>query len=441
MNRAIVLLALCAGHAAWAQGAPSTMSFVARLSDSGTPLSGPHDLVFSLFDAPTGGSMIWTENRLAVPVPSDGLLYLDLGSVTTLDATVLGGTKKYLEITVDGVVSVPRVPIESSPYAIRAGVSSNADLLQSHAATDFQLRINMSCAAGSAIRVIDSLGNVTCSNTAYTAGTGLVLTGSAFSVDTTVVQARVASCAPGSYINAVAQDGTVMCFPDLNTQYTAMAGGGLTLTGNAFAADLSILQHRIGTCPAGQAMTSVDAAGNPTCTNATYTAGNGLALSGSQFSIDPTKTQARVTGTCAVGAAITAIAADGTVTCGTAAKAARIDTSEATGSTTYADLATAGPSAAIVVPASGSVMVTVTALITLGGATSGAMGFSAGGGTVLDSQSLTSAQSGQQSSATYLVTGLAAGSMTFTAKYKRVGGVGGANATFANRNIVVTPLP
>lgn len=413
---ALVLLALCAGQAAWGQGAPSTMSFVARLSDSGTPLSGPHDLVFSLFDTPTGGSVIWTENRLAVPVPSDGVLFLDLGSVTTLDATILGGTRKYLEITIDGVVSTPRVAIESAPYAIRAGVASNADLLQSHPASDFQARINMSCAPGSAIREIESTGDVMCAPTTYTAGAGLVLSGQQFSIDSTLVQSRIGACPAGAYINAVAFDGTPTCAVDQNSSYAA--GTGLTLSGTTFAADQTVLQHRVGGCPTGTSLQAVDGAGNPTCVS----------------------TQPRVTGTCAIGAAITAIAADGTVTCGTPAKAARIATSQATGSTTYADLGTAGPSVTATVPASGNVLVTVTALITLNGSTSGAMGFTAGGTAATDTQALI-ATSGLQSSATYLVTGLTAGNQTFTAKYKRVGGGGGSTATFANRHIVVTPLP
>jgi hypothetical protein len=68
------------------------------------------------------------------------------------------------------------------------------------------------------------------------------------------------------------------------------------------------------------------------------------------------------------------------------------------------------------------------------------MGFTAGGVGATDTFALI-ATSGHQSSATYLVTGLTPGTQTFTAKYKRVGGGGGSTATFASRNIVVTPLP
>ena len=42
-----------------------------------------------------------------------------------------------------------------------------------------------------------------------------------------------------------------------------------------------------------------------------------------------------------------------------------------------------------------------------------------------------------QASATYLVSGLTAGSNTFTAKYR----VDASTGTFVNRNIIVIPLP
>jgi hypothetical protein len=54
----------------------------------------------------------------------------------------------------------------------------------------------------------------------------------------------------------------------------------------------------------------------------------------------------------------------------------------------------------------------------------------------LDTTSLHST-TGFQGSATYVVTGLSAGSHTFTAKYRTTGNT----ETFANRSIIVIPLP
>jgi hypothetical protein len=70
---------------------------------------------------------------------------------------------------------------------------------------------------------------------AYAAGFGLNLAGATFSVDPTQVQRRIAdSCATGSSIRAVAQDGTVTCQPDTGgTPYSA--GAGLNLNGTEFS--------------------------------------------------------------------------------------------------------------------------------------------------------------------------------------------------------------
>ncbi len=77
----------------------------------------------------------------------------------------------------------------------------------------------------------------TCTTAAtYTAGYGLNLTGTQFSVVTGTIQQRVSgSCTAGSSIRVVNADGTVTCEADDNTAYTA--GDGLVLTGTQFSVD------------------------------------------------------------------------------------------------------------------------------------------------------------------------------------------------------------
>jgi hypothetical protein len=102
----------------------------------------------------------------------------------------------------------------------------------------------------------------------------------------------------------------------------------------------------------------------------------------------------------------------------------------------------------VTVPASGKVLVTVTARITPPAGATGFVSFTSTGGsgnvTAADSIALTFNNTGLgaaplQASATFFVTGLSAGSHTFTALYRVNGGLG--NTNFAERSIIVIPMP
>jgi len=118
-----------------------------------------------------------------------------------------------------------------------------------------QDRVSSTCAAGSSIRAIAADGTVTCeadtdTNTTYTAGTGLVLTGTEFSADTNQLQKRVSSsCAVGSSIRAIAADGTVTC-------ETIVQGGSLSLTIHQNTNDIPANSDTfaISICPSGVAV-------------------------------------------------------------------------------------------------------------------------------------------------------------------------------------------
>jgi hypothetical protein len=120
--------------------------------------------------------------------------------------------------------------------------------------------------------------------------------------------------------------------------------------------------------------------------------------------------------------------------------------SQVTSSLTYADLATVGPAVTLSVPASGRVLVSVTSGMTgSSGAVSCFMSFAGTGAnaiTAVDANSVTLASGTlQRASAASVLSGLTAGSTTFTGKYKREGGGGSATCTFVNRSIMAIPLP
>jgi hypothetical protein len=75
-------------------------------------------MTFALWDAATGGNLVWgPESHAAVPV-SDGLFSVGLGSQTSggIPTTVWDGDR-YLEITVGGETLSPRELIRSVPIA------------------------------------------------------------------------------------------------------------------------------------------------------------------------------------------------------------------------------------------------------------------------------------------------------------------------------------
>ncbi len=97
----------------------TTINYQGRLADSGgTPLDGTYGMSFSLWDADTGGSLVWgPENHLAVPV-NEGLFSVGLGSQTTGGIpTNVWDSGRYLEISVGGETLAPRELIRSVPIA------------------------------------------------------------------------------------------------------------------------------------------------------------------------------------------------------------------------------------------------------------------------------------------------------------------------------------
>ncbi|MCA9968600.1 MAG: hypothetical protein KC425_00210, partial [Anaerolineales bacterium] len=120
--------------AAPAGSSTGLVSYQGRLTDgSGRPLSGQYNLVFRLYDTPTGGTPLWEETwsgASAVSV-SDGLFSLLLGSHNpTLPAAVAGHDTLYLGITVDTDAELsPRTQLGSAPialYALQADVADGA---------------------------------------------------------------------------------------------------------------------------------------------------------------------------------------------------------------------------------------------------------------------------------------------------------------------------
>lgn len=133
------------------------------------------------------------------------------------------------------------------------------------------------------------------------------------------------------------------------------------------------------------------------------------------------------------------------------AQSAVVLTMQSTGSTTFTDLATPGPAVSVTVPASGRVLVLLTAWMHVTQEQTAVMSFASSGGSgdvdadptraisayVFSNSDLTG-QIALTTSAAIPLAGLSPGSHTFTAKYRSDNGL---LVAFRNRSLTVIPLP
>jgi hypothetical protein len=223
-NLAISILAALgavAATAATAAAVPTQVSFAGRLAGADGPIDGNVQLTFQLYDDST---MVWEEDHSVAATA--GLVFVSLGSIEALDSTIFGGASLELEIAIDGVPTSPRLPIRSVPYAMRSGRADDADRLQGQPATAFS-------------------------------SVGHRHDGTYLPVGTTL------TCSGSDKVTGIGVSGDVTCAPDEGSVYSAQAGGGLALTGNAFGiANAGVTTARIADDAITQAKIAQGAVGN-----------------------------------------------------------------------------------------------------------------------------------------------------------------------------------
>ncbi|MBW7881228.1 MAG: hypothetical protein H3C34_01095 [Caldilineaceae bacterium] len=108
---------------------PAVMSYQGYLADASGPISGTVNLEFRLFDASSGGVLLWQETHLAVPVEA-GYFTVMLGQGTPpspLTPGLFGGSARYLEVSVDSGPPFPRQQLSAVPYAFQADQAVQAE--------------------------------------------------------------------------------------------------------------------------------------------------------------------------------------------------------------------------------------------------------------------------------------------------------------------------
>lgn len=99
---------------------PNVINFEASLTDASS-ISGETTMKFEIYDAVTGGNLLWSEEQVITPV--DGSFNVALGSVTSLDGVFAGGGERYLDFVVNELVLEDRYLLASVAYALHAEVA------------------------------------------------------------------------------------------------------------------------------------------------------------------------------------------------------------------------------------------------------------------------------------------------------------------------------
>jgi len=130
---ALLLMSLTVAHAGVII-TPTGIGYQGRLTDAGgAPVNGARDLTLALYDAPTGGTVLYSETQSAVTV-TNGLFSVEVGAGTPVTGTFAGVNfathNIFLGIAVGADPEMtPRVHFSFAPYSMNSmdspGLSSN----------------------------------------------------------------------------------------------------------------------------------------------------------------------------------------------------------------------------------------------------------------------------------------------------------------------------
>jgi len=103
---------------------PHLIRFQGKVTEkAGAPLDGQYDLTFRIYNGETGGSLMWSETQMDVPV-NNGVFTALLGNVNPVDLPFNEPYWLSVEVNDDGEME-PRQSITSVGYAIHAEVADS----------------------------------------------------------------------------------------------------------------------------------------------------------------------------------------------------------------------------------------------------------------------------------------------------------------------------
>ena len=207
---------------------PNIINYQGRLTDAtGAPVADGATLVkFTIYDAPTAGTALWSSNFQTVNTVN-GLFSYELGANVTFPNNLFADTSRWLGITVgtDPEIS-PRTKLTSQPYTLQTVNADTAAI----AATVFDNSINGAKIANNTVGSADVKGSQVQLRVTGAASSGEALTG--INQDGTVTTAPFSPLAhdhDSAYVNVT---GDVMSgalgFSNLSTPMTYIYQSGVS---------------------------------------------------------------------------------------------------------------------------------------------------------------------------------------------------------------------
>ena len=174
---------------------PGTLLVEGTLANiAGAPVAdGPYSVVFTVYGDAVSPTPLWTEGPLSVVVKSGGFSQL-LGVTTPLTGALLAaGTSPMLALKVAADPELPRKPMASVPFALRAGTAESLDCTGCVSATALAPSVFAAITAASNLAKVASTG-------AYADLTG-----------TPTLVALGQACGTGQVVSGIDATGKVVC--------------------------------------------------------------------------------------------------------------------------------------------------------------------------------------------------------------------------------------
>jgi len=268
-------------------------------------------MTVSLYDAPDGGTLLYSETMPAVQVVG-GRFSIQLGKLQSIPAGLFEQRRQvYMGVSVDGSAELPRQQLVTAPYAFVAQSAVNASFANAASGLDCTgcvaatqiadaavtaSKIGAACSPGQILkRLTSGWGCAADEGVVYTAGEGLVLQGTEFRLDTAFSDQRYLNTGEANSVSqAMLQAGSVTaqkigepCAVGEVLKKTASGWACAKDDSNTYTGADFVLSGQ--SCPAGQVAKGAQADGTLLCVRdegVTYTAGEGLVLQGTEFRLD-----------------------------------------------------------------------------------------------------------------------------------------------------------